>query len=163
MRNSVIGRIEDNAQKFTAGGIEAARLIKSDLADLIEQLPQTCVHAIGTQDQWPHRRTSAEQSSCEAKTCETYSAASFRRAISPLGMLLAKHELLTEKEGYIPEWEKAGNGYRYATNPGFDERRFPALQEYNRKRQEQKKLLEQLQDMSEELGKVKARELWDEA
>jgi hypothetical protein len=137
--------------------------IKAELASLVALLPKICIEAIGTPEQWPHRRDPASSSDRDPASKESYSAASFRRAINQLGPLLAKHGLMDEKRGYVPEWEKSGNGYRYAINPGFDERGFPVLQEYQKKRQEQRQKLEQLLAKRTELEKTKARELWDEA
>jgi hypothetical protein len=163
IRNSVRRRVEENAQKINAGGLESVKQIKAEIAALVGRLPEICIEAIGTPEQWPHRREPSSSSDRDPTTKESYSAASFRRAINHLGPLLAKHGLIDEKGGYVPEWEKSGSGFRYAINAGFDERRFPVLQEYQKKRQDQRQKLEQLLAKREELEKTKARELWDEA
>lgn len=166
MNGSVRRRIEENAAKVNAGGVEPLRQVKVDLTILIEQLPEICQKAIGTPEQWPHRVISGSRTDASSNTStgESYPAACFRRAINPLGSLLAKHGLLVEKPGYSAEWESAGaNGYRYKINPGFDARNFPALQEYQAKRTESSKLNDAIAEKLKELEKAKARELWDAA
>jgi hypothetical protein len=163
MRKSVRRRIEENAQKINAGGLELMKQIKAELAALVARLPEICIEAIGMPDQWPHRRNPSSSSDQDVTSRESYSAGSFRRAINHLGPLLAKHGLIDEKIGYVAEWERTGNGFRYAINPGFDERQFPVLQEYQKKRQEQRQQLEQLFAKRTELEKARVRELWDEA
>ena len=163
MRNNVRRRVEENAQKINEAGLEMVKQIKAELATLVARLPGICTEAIGTPEQWPHRRDRSSSGDRDSTSRESYSAASFRRAINHLGPLLAKHGLIDEKRGYVPEWEKSGTGFRYAINPGFDERRFPVLQEYQKKRQEQRQKLEELSAKRTELEKTRARELWDEA
>jgi hypothetical protein len=163
MRNSVRRRVEENAPKVNAGGLELVKQIKAELASLVARLPEICIEAIGTPEQWPHHRDPASSGDTDPASMESYSAASFRRAINHLGPLLAKHGLMDEKRGYVPEWEKSGNGFRYAINPGFDERRFPVLQEYQKKRQGQRQKLEQVLAKRGQHEKTKVRELWDEA
>lgn len=166
MNGSVRRHIEDNATKVNAGGVESLRQFKADFASLLEQLPEICRKAIGAPDQWPHREipgSRADASSSKATT-EPYSAACYRRAINPLGSLLAKHGLLVGKPGYVAEWESAGaNDYRYRINPGFDARNFPALQEHQAKRTESMKLKGAIAEKVKELEKAKALELWDSA
>jgi len=164
MNNNVRRRIEDNATKVNSGGIEPIRQIKADLANLIEQLPEICRKAIGTPEQWPHRAVPSLKTNAGSQTNEPYSAACFRRAINPLGSLLAKHGLFVEKPGHFGEWESVGaNGYRYKINPSFDARNFPTLQQYQDKRVESNNLKDAIAEKLKELEKAKARELWDAA
>mgnify|MGYP001055037434 CR=1 FL=1 len=164
VKRSIQRRIEENAEKINAGGIEPLRRIKADLNELVQRLPEICSGAIGTPEQWPHRTTEKDSGQHSTRQQESHAAASYRRAISPLGALLAKHGLLAEKPGYVSEWEKAGNDqYRYAINPSFDERRFPALVEYQQKRQMLSQQHKVLETKRQELVKARARELWNDA
>lgn len=164
MTNHVRRRIEEHAATVNAGGVEPLRQIKAELNVLFQRLPEICTAALGEPAKWPHRHSPSTPGAPEPRSRETHSAASFRRAISHLGFLLAKHGLIADKPGYVSEWEKvAGDQYRYAINPGFDERRFPVLMEYREKRSEQLKQLEMLELKRQELTKARAGELWNEA
>ena len=95
---------------------------------------------------------------------ESHAAATFRRAISPVADLLAKHGLLRVRANHVGEWESApGGGYRYAINSGFNERHFPILKQYQEVRVSLTKELERLEEKRKELAKARAQELWDEA
>lgn len=163
MKSHVKRRVEENSGKINAGGVEPLRQIKAEFAALIQRLPQLCDAALGERDQWPHRKKSSNPGQYESRSGETYSAACFRRSINHLGTLLAKHGLVGDKTGYVGEWEVAGGHYRYAINPGFDERRFPVLKEYQEKRVAQATKHKELEAKIEEHSKAKARELWDDA
>lgn len=166
LKDHVRRRVEEHAAQINAGGIEPLRAIKADLSELLSRLPAICTKAIGPKDQWPHRRKQSigAGTGFDSGSGESYSAAIFRRAINPLGVLLSKHGLLTENPGSYGEWERGGpDQYKYKINPGFDERKFSVLQEYQSKRIQQGKQVDILAAKRQELEKARARELWDEA
>jgi hypothetical protein len=164
MRDHVRRRIEENADAVNAGGIEPLKQIKADLNELVKRLPEICRKAVGDPSTWPHRPRTQGARQIERHNAESHAAASFRRAIGPVADLLAKHGLLRTKAGYVGEWESApGGGYRYAINPGFDERHFPVLKQYQDTRALHSKELERLEEKRKELAKAQARELWDDA
>jgi hypothetical protein len=164
MREHVRRRIEENADAVNAGGIEPLKQIKADLNDLVKRLPEICREAVGDASTWPHRPRTQPARQVEPRVSESHAAASFRRAISPVADLLAKHGLLRVRSGHVGEWESApGGGYRYAINPGFDERHFPVLKQYQDTRAAHSKELERLEEKRKELARAQARELWDEA
>lgn len=164
MRARVRQRIEASAERVNAGGIEPLRQIKSDLNSLVQRLPEICSQAIGTPEQWPHRRSTTQSERINTASNESHPAATFRRAINHLGALLAKHGLLTGRPGHASEWEQFGNDqYRYSINPGFDERRFADLVEYQQKRHAQVRQQKLLEVKHQELAAARARELWDDA
>jgi hypothetical protein len=165
MNNHVRRKVDENATKVNAGGVEPLRQIKAELAELIAQLPKICREAIGSPEQWPHRDAPASRiESIPSGSSEPYTVACFRRAINHLGALLGRHGLIVEKSGHYGEWKSAGKGgYRYNINPGFDARNYPVLKEYEANRAERRKLGEAIVEKQKELEKAKARELWDEA
>lgn len=163
MKSEIQRRIEDNAEAVNSRGIDVLRLVKADLSALISDLPRLCELALGSSDKWPHRQSSKPSVGPGSNIGEQHPAATFRRAINHLGELLDKHALIAEKPGYSPSWKREGGSIRYAINPGFDERQYPALMQYQDKRKAltaQNKLLDEKRG---ELAKAQARELWNEA
>ncbi|WP_143752280.1 hypothetical protein [Burkholderia sp. SRS-W-2-2016] len=164
MQSSVRRAIEAHATKINAGGVEPVRQIKADLNALIQALPQICQNALGDQDQWPHRRPPTSRAASVPGVGESHAGASFRRAINHLAPLLDKHGLIAESADRYPEWERTGPGkYRYAINPGFDDRDFPVLVQYKAKQRDLSNQTTALAQKRRELEAARARELWDEA
>ncbi|MBS3021415.1 hypothetical protein DJFAAGMI_04187 [Comamonas sp. PE63] len=166
MNGNVRRCIEHNAEKVNTEGIDSLRKLKDDFASLIAQLPDICRKAIGNPDQWPHRENSDPHATTYSSkdVTEPYTASSYRRAINPLGSVLAKHGFLNQRPGKIAEWESDGtNGYKYSINPSFESRRFPSLLEYSSKRSESNKIKNEIAAKTVELEKAKALELWDSA
>lgn len=162
MNTTTQRKVEELAEKINEAGLEPLRLLKVDLAELVSRLPDLCTQAIGPVGEWPHRNT--KKSGSTAYGHESHAAASFRKAINHLGAVFAKHGLLESRSGYSREWEPAGNGaFKYAFNPGFDERNFSSLVRYKELRAKQKRQLDLLESKNQELAKAKARELWNEA
>lgn len=156
-------RIEENADRVNAAGLESLRQLKSQLTELIATLPELCVKAVASEKDWPHRQPPASPSQSYKSPGESYFASVFRTVISNLGALLDRHGILKEPSGRIGSWEKSSGGFRYAINPGFDERSFQPLREYNDLRGKCKAQTEALETKRQELAKAKARELWDAA
>ncbi|NTW53881.1 MAG: hypothetical protein HGB15_03780 [Chlorobaculum sp.] len=168
MKRSIQRQIEKNADKVNAEGIEPLRKIKCDLNQLIQRLPEICMVAIGTPEQWPHRKTTTPAGLLQTTPTESHASATYRRSINALGSLLAKHSLLIETQGDYSEWKQEGSDqFRYALNTGFEESRFPALVEYQEKYQEKRQdLLQKEKELKlkyQELAKARARELWNNA
>jgi hypothetical protein len=164
MNAEVKRKVDENASKVNAGGVEPLRPIKADLAVLVAQLPTICQAAIGKPEDWPHRRGLGVTPQRESSSRESFFAAVFRSAINNVGALLNKYGLLTDPPGYVRSWERAGTDqFRYAFNPGFDERNFASVQQYNLLRTSHKRQVEELEAKRLDLAKARARELWDEA
>lgn len=164
MTAEVKGQVVRNSEKVNSSGVETLRDLKSDLSALIARLPEVCANAMGKPEEWPHRRPAIALAHRQSSTNESFFAAVFRKSISPLGAVLNKYNLLKEPTGHVSSWEhtSAGN-FRYAINPGFDERNFPSATQYNEIRAGCKKKEAELEAKRQELSKAKASELWDEA
>jgi hypothetical protein len=163
MTSHVQTKIEANAAKINEAGVEPLRLIKADLHQLIAQLPEICTAAIGTPEQWPHR-SSATSEFDSSTSSKKYHEECFRRAVNPLGFLLAKHGIRQPQKGYADEWKSnGGNEYRYAFGLPLDVRNHPILQEYETKRKQGVGLQRTITAKKIEVTKAQARELWDDA
>lgn len=165
MNTHVAQKIEINATKINEGGIEPLRLIKAELAQLIERLPEICNAAIETPDRWPHRtEVTISRDLRRTPTAKSHAEESFRRAINPVGLLISKHGLRQPQKGYAEDWKSTGgNEYKYAFGVQIDVRDYPVLQEYEAKRKHGAQLQETITAKKKELEKTKARELWDDA
>ena len=165
MKGATKRKVEERADKVNDAGLDPLRLLKADLAELTSRLPDLCAQAAGPSAEWPHRKVKlASRTSGSDYTSESHAATSFRKAIANLGALFAKHGMLESPPGHSRDWEPNGQGkYKYAYNPGFDEREFPCLARYNELRTTQQRRLDLLELKRQELAKAKARELWDEA
>jgi len=124
MQTETKRRIEENAEKVAAAGVDSLRQLKSELTELVSKLPELCTNAIGNESQWPHHRAPAGRRDSSAHVSESYFFTVFRTSISHLGALLHKHGLLNRQAGSIAIWEGSGNNFRYCINPGFDERKY---------------------------------------
>lgn len=165
MNSEVKALIENNAKEVTDAGIESIRELKSELARLLDILPEVCREAVSNENEWPHRQAVGTASSTYGRPREPYFTDVFRTAISELGPLLKKHGLLKDRPGYAhPAWEELPGGkFRYSINPGFEDRDFPAVLEYTHLLREHKALVEELERKRVELSKARVLELWDEA
>lgn len=163
MQTETKRKIEENAEKVTAAGVESLRQLKSELANLISKLPEHCTKAIGSEAHWPHRCAPAGRRDYSAHNKESYFSTVFRTSIGHLGALLHKHGLLNRQAGSLEIWEESGNNFRYCINPGFDERKYPAVVEYNGRMDKHKSLTEELELKRAEFAKAKATELWNDA
>ncbi len=169
MRTETKHRIEENAEKVTAAGVESLRQLKSDLAGLISQLPELCVKAIGNESQWPHHRApfGMRDSSVHVTDYESYFYFStvFCTSINHLGVLLHKYGLLNRGVGSRSAWRALGNNtFRYYCNKsGFDGQEYPAVVEFKDLMKEHESIAEKLEQKRAELIKAKATELWNDA
>jgi hypothetical protein len=164
MSKAVKSQVEANATRIDEIGVEKLKELKVELAELTEQLPQLALEAIEDQQKWPHLEKVHTHTLTYSNPRTSYFDDVFRAVINKLGALLAKYDLIKVPSSRSPEWEKdRSGGYRYAFNPGFDERNFPVVQEYNAVRKTQRQMAVDLAKKREELVKAKAAELWDSA
>ena len=156
--------IENNAEQVSAGGVEPLRAAKADLADLIRQLPGICKDAIGKPEDWPHRHVESKARQQQGHTKEPFFHAVFRSAISSLGPLLNKHHLMKARPGCVATWDRLGSDrFRYAINPGFDGRGLSSVTQYDELMKSYTCEKNTLSKKRDELAKVRASELWEEA
>lgn len=164
MNDEVKRKIVSNAETVNKNGTDSMRDLKAELAILIAQIPQICVSAISQQEKWPHRVAAGETPFKRSNAGESYFTEVFRTAISPLGSLLSKYDLLKEKSGYAASWKRVSVGiFQYAFNPGFEERNFSVISEYKELHKWQRSHAAKLKSRYLELEKAKAQELWDNA
>lgn len=164
MTKEVKSQVQRNSEKVNSSGVETLRDLKADLSALIARLPEVCSGAIGKPEEWPHRRPVIALAQRQSGNQESFFATVFRKSISPLGAVLKKHNLLEVPTGHVNTWEPTSSGnFRYAINPGFDERNFPSAGKYSEIRAGGKKIETELEVKRKELSKAKALELWDEA
>ncbi|HTG32264.1 MAG TPA: hypothetical protein VLB76_04985 [Thermoanaerobaculia bacterium] len=157
-------RVEANAERVNAAGIESLRKLKADLSKLVARLPELCGKAIGSEEDWPHRQPVATHKAGHLNSGESYFSGVFRTAINHLGAVLNNHGLLEEPAGYARSWERSsGNQFRYAFNPGLDENRLAPVVDYQKIRANHKLQSEELEKMRQELVQARARELWESA
>lgn len=156
-------RIECNAAKVNAAGLDKVREIKSDLGALIATLPEKCENAIAHESDWPHRRVAATAQSTERQSDrEYYFISVFRDVISHLGGILDRHGLLVEPFGRHPSWTRSVDGnFRYGINPGFEPHTLQSVAEYNVLLIHLRSIVGELERKQDELARAKATELWD--
>lgn len=165
LKEEVKRRIGYHADQINEAGVEAVRNLKNDLDQLIGQLPDICSNAVGKPEEWPHNKsTNKTDTYRNTNSREEYFAAVFRKAINPLGTILSKYDLIKERKGYVPSWERATDGsFRFAISPGFDARKFPSLMEYSALLKEHQSRQKELDLLRQNLAKARASELWDAA
>jgi hypothetical protein len=162
MSKEVKSQVEANATRIDEIGVEKLKALKVELAELTEQIPQFALRAIEDQQKWPHLEKYHAHTPTYSNPRTSYFDDVFRAVINKLGALLAKYDLIKVPSSRTTEWEKdRSGGYRYVFNPGFDERDFPVVQEYNAARKTQRQKAVDLAKKREELVKAKAAELWD--
>lgn len=164
MRAEVARQIDQHAAKVSAAGPEGMRKLKSDLEALFSTLPEKCAIAFRPITAWPHHQlTETTVSERTKQSGESYFSSVFRTVINSLGPILDKHGLLRESAKEYQAWQKSGDKYRYAINPGFEPHSMREVQNYNELLEQLKSTVQSLQQKRGELAKVTARELWENA
>lgn len=165
MRNEVKRAIEENALQVNLAGKAALQGLKTDLKDLVGDLPNVCRRAVEKQSTWPHRADLSNRSYREppARGLDFFEE-SFRRAINPLGAVLDKHHLLLDGDkGSVRRWERiGGTGFRYAFHPGFTKTSFPDLERYEEVLKDFSGQAVRLGKLRTALEQARARELWED-
>jgi hypothetical protein len=156
-------QITANAVQFNEKGIEVARKLKADLADLVQKLPELCEEAVKNRAEWPHARTSTDARPIEfsVRVGESYFAKVFRNVISNAGQLLDTYHLIGTKGDHA--WDRSHGQFRYAYNAGFDDNKVPVIAEYNRLWRQQSEFAHEIDAKREELAAARASELLDSA
>jgi hypothetical protein len=163
MEKELTRKIGDNAEMVNAEGINFLKETKASFNTLINTIPNICENAIENKHSWPHRITESTSTN-KPTNKETFFAASFRRAINPLGKLLDANKLLGTPTGHVATWERTKDGeFRYSINPGFASRNFNSVQAYQELRSRHDTLTKEIESNQKELVKAKALELWNEA
>lgn len=152
-------RIEENPEQVTNIGIDNLSALKQELIDLHSRVPDLCVQAL--EKHLERKNTRRVSATTHKSRSESFFASIFREAISHLGTILDKYDLLQSSDGKLNSWEKIGGQVQYKINPGFDERNFVCIAEYKDLRAQQSEISTKLENKRIELSKAKARELWD--
>ena len=97
--NSEVARqVSDHARQVSEMGLEKAKVVKAQVADLIAKLPRIVSEATSDPATWPHR--GAKQ---EVRNREPYFSAVFRATISNLGSILDSAGFLASP-GHFSIW-----------------------------------------------------------
>lgn len=157
-------RIQERAAMVQKLGVDRVRALKGDVAELVGRVPELANAELLQKNNWPHRASGTEVPPMAHRgSQEAFFPAAFRTLVSRLGPVLHTYGLARETGETYPEWQQAGTEWRYGINPGFDARKLPALVDYDLKRGELGRLMQDMKKKHDELDRAKAKELWDSA
>jgi hypothetical protein len=125
MEDMVLQKLKMTADPTSAAGEARIKLVKTDLENLVSQLPIICREVIGNSDDWPHQKFKGYEMGVESFRT-AFNAATWR-----LGPLLKNHGLIFAGD----TWEVTENTsmHGYKTYPGktdFQPQGVPEISSY---------------------------------
>lgn len=151
--------VEDNHEKVMAAGPEFVRGVKADVTSLQDDAEAIALAALGDERHWPHNKNLTDSDFYSSKS--DFFSGIHRRAVSSLGAVLAKHQLI---KGGDSSWRRgAGSTYEYVYNSGFDPRKYEEVGAYQQLLKEHFELKKSAARLSEDIEKAKVRALWNES
>lgn len=162
MATEVERKIKDNPEVVQSLGIDKLGELKTKLKTLTDKLPVIVEAEFHDCAKWPHHNQWAEIPAGFQKEQHLYNC--FRNVIGNLGTLLDEFGLIKEPKGHIPSsWERSGQAFRYAMNPGPNNLPETKIQDYWKLFNEFKSLSGKVHELRKSLSEAKAKELWDKA
>lgn len=152
-------QVKNSYEKIGADAPELVPVIKSEVMALVSNADQLALNALGNSAQWPHKKQLSESDFYTSRS--EFLGHVFRRAVSPLGDLLATHKLIDSREG---SWKRGASGkYEYAYHAGFEERTSPQAAIYKEALRSHHDLKKRAAELRREIEKAKINDLWDAA
>lgn len=156
---AAVRSVEDNHEKAIAAGPDFVRNVKADVTSLQNDVQAIALAALGNERHWPHNTNLTDSDFYSSKS--DFFAGIHRRAVSSLGAVLAKHQLIKSGDG---SWRRdVGSTYEYAYHSGFDPRKYEEVELYRRLLKEHFELKKSAARLSEDIEKAKVRALWNES
>lgn len=151
--------VEDNHERVIAAGPEFVRNVKADVTSLQQDVQKITVAALGKERGWPHHMNLSESDFYSNNS--DFFAGVHRRAVSSLGAVLAKHQLIRSGDG---SWHRSvGSAYEYAYHSGFDPRKYEEVESYQRLLKEHFELKKVATRLKEDIERAKVRALWNDS
>ena len=148
-------RVEDHAKAVLTLGFESVREMKGRVSDLLDRVPELVESETNDPDRWPHR---------EGK--RVFFAACFRNVIAHLGGILDDFGMTGNTHGReASPWESSDRRgpWRYTANTGFEEQSQQSIRRYWEALEHRGYLSRELEEVSADLERARASELWDSA
>jgi hypothetical protein len=155
----------DIAQKL---GLDGLRQLKSEIADLVGQIPDLLDKALGSAASRPHYRPAPEDkkdpSSKDAmRRYQYFPQEVFRDVVSNVGPILDRRGLIREPSDHYQRWRREGSRVKYAIALTFPADVDALMSEYSRGLSAVGTLDDRIDVMQTKLQRQRASELWDQA
>lgn len=149
IRDHIKRKIQGNPKHALELGTEGLGKLRQKMDLLLGQLPEIIDKIKDDKKEWPHKREYSYAAG------EPFFTKCFRAVIGNVGVLINEFGF---SEG---DWRKENGQYRYQYNPGFEENKVRAIDEYKEIKKTYDSISLQVHTKNMELTKAKADELWD--